>query len=186
MKSQAAELGWLNSKVAESLRRWINLLVDKFALDFVGGQDRPPESLVQDLGNWLNDLFRNIDVSAVLDDLLVYKLGNFSCRIILWTVEFKGLRCGAVILKHLLKSLTDVDCLQEPSEVNGKSRANETYMNGPVSFLHPVGCDQVSYTRKFVEKMIFESEQRRWPYDRSFWENAADNSFTTGLMVKGE
>lgn len=72
MEQQAAEISWLDAKILEGLRRRVNLLVNKFPFDLVGRRDRPPKELVQDAGNRLEDELRDIDVSAMLDDLLVY------------------------------------------------------------------------------------------------------------------
>lgn len=72
VECKTAKLCWLNSKIPEGLGSRIDLLVNKFALNFIGGQNRPPESLVQETGSGLEDPLGKVDVSAVLDDFLIY------------------------------------------------------------------------------------------------------------------
>lgn len=119
MEQQAADISWLNSEILKGLGRGVNLLIDKFPFDLVGRGDRPPEGLVEDTRNWLEDGLWNVDVSAVLDNFLVHHLGNLSSRIVLGTVEFVSLRSSAIVLEHFLKGLANIDGL-ERSELKPK------------------------------------------------------------------
>jgi len=72
MESKACELCWLNTKIFESLRRWVNLLVNELSLNFIGRKDGPPESLVEKTSDRFEDTFWKVDVSSMLDDFFVY------------------------------------------------------------------------------------------------------------------
>ena len=49
-----------------------------------------------------------------------------------------------------------------------------TYMNWPVTFLHVVGSQKVSYTCKLVKKTIFKAKHRCWANNCGFWEDITD------------
>jgi hypothetical protein len=112
VECQAAGISWLDIEVLEGFRCRVNLLINKFSFDFVGRGDRPPECLVEDAGHWLEDELRDIDMSAMLDNFPIHQLSNLCCGIILWAVEFVGLRGGIIILEHFFKALAHVDYLE--------------------------------------------------------------------------
>ena len=112
MKSKTAELCRLDPKVFKSLCLWINLLINELSLNIIGRQYWPPESLVEQAGGWFEDGLGNIDVTTLLDNFFVYQLGKFCCLVVLWTVQLVSLFGSAVILKHFLQCLTNIDGLE--------------------------------------------------------------------------
>jgi hypothetical protein len=111
MECETCELGWFNSKILEGLGSWIDFLVNELALNLVGGENGPPESLVQEAGCRLENTLGEVDVAAVLDDFLINQLGDLCCRVVGWAVQLVGLGCGAVILEHDLQRLTHINSL---------------------------------------------------------------------------
>ena len=50
-------------------------------------------------------------MAPAFDDFAVDEAGDLGHGIVCWTVQFVGLGGCIVILEHVFKSLTDVDCL---------------------------------------------------------------------------
>jgi hypothetical protein len=112
VECQAADISWFDAKVLECLRREVNFLINKFPFDLIGRQDWPPQSSVQDCRSRLENGLRDIDMSAMLDNLLIDQFSNLCRGVILGAVELEGLRGSIVILEHFLKGLANVDSLQ--------------------------------------------------------------------------
>lgn len=111
MESEVGQLRRLNSKILERLRRRVDLLVDKLALDLVGRHGVPPDQLVEVVGSGLQQELGHIEVAAILDDLAVNQLGDFRHRVVLRAVQLESLASGSVIMQHALKSGTDIEGL---------------------------------------------------------------------------
>ena len=76
MECEVAQLGWFDAKILECLRRRVDFLIDALPFDLISRHCWPPQHLVEDVGHWLEDALRNVDVPPVLDDLPVDQLGN--------------------------------------------------------------------------------------------------------------
>lgn len=164
VESQVSKVSWLNAKVLEGLRIWIDDLIQELTLDLVTGKDWPPESLVKEGGSWLKDGLWHVDVSAVLVDFLVNQLSDLSCGVVLWAVKLVCLGGSAVILNHLLQSSSDI---------NG--------VNWPVTLLHVVGSKEVGDTSQLVEETILETEHWCWSDDGSLWVDGANDLLSSRL-----
>lgn len=79
VECETAELCGLDSKIFESLGSGVDLLVDELTLDLVGRQNGPPKSPIQQTCYWLEKTFWKVDVSSMLDNLLIYQLGDLCC-----------------------------------------------------------------------------------------------------------
>lgn len=111
MESKGVEVSWLNPQVLEGLSSWVDVLVNEFSFDFVGGCDGPPEESVQPVSGRLHDDLWNVDMSALLDDFTVNKLGDFLGGVVLGAVELKGLSGGPFFLEHDFKGPANVNSL---------------------------------------------------------------------------
>jgi hypothetical protein len=114
---QVTDFCRLNSEITECLRGSVNLLINEFPLNFILSDNGPPESFVRDFSNWLQDLLGHIYMPAAFDNLPVYKLGNFCCRIVLGAEQLECLGSSRVILSYLLKSFSYINRLLPVSEV---------------------------------------------------------------------
>ena len=111
MESKGVEISRFNSQVLEGLRGRVDLLVNEFPFNFISRCDGPPEESVQPVSSRLHDSFWNVDVSALLDDFTVNKLGNLLGRVVLGTVELEGLGSGPFFHEHNFKSPTNINSL---------------------------------------------------------------------------
>lgn len=98
MEGKVADLSRLDSKILECLRIRVDLLVNELPLHLIGTDGGPPEELVEIIGHWLQQGLGNVDVTAVLDDLTVNKLGNLRGGVVLRAVELKSLPSSSVIV----------------------------------------------------------------------------------------
>ena len=112
MESQVAKLSRLDSKVLECLCLFVNDLVNEFSFNLISGHSVPPEELVEVVGHWFQQALGNIDMTAMFDDFLVYEFGDLGSGVVLWTVQFIGLRSGIVVLEHDLQGPTDINGLE--------------------------------------------------------------------------
>lgn len=164
MVSPLADVGGLNVQILESLGRLVNYLVVELALNLVGRHDVPPQSLIDDGSRRLEDGFGHVDVSALLEDLTVNQLGDFSHGVLLGTVKLESLGGSVVVPEHLLQSLTDID---------------DVYW--PELLLHVVGGEEVDNAGKLEEQVILETEHGSRSHDGGLGEDAADNVLSTAL-----
>lgn len=87
------------------------MLINELALNLVSGHGRPPQVFVEVVSSGLKNGLGKVDMAAVLDDFLVDNLGKLGSRVLLGTVELKGLRSSVVIVQHALKSSSDINDL---------------------------------------------------------------------------
>ena len=111
MICKTTQLRWLNSQILEGLRRRINFLIDKFSFHTIGTHLCPPKAFVDEICNWFQDPFGNIDVPPMLDDFAVYELGDFGHGVVRWAVELVGLGGGVIVMEHDFEGLAYVYCL---------------------------------------------------------------------------
>ena len=157
-----------NSEILEGLGRGVNDLVVELALDLlarnIGG---PPEHLVENSSEGLQDSLGKVDVPPLFVDLLVDQLGNLSHGVKLRSVKLERLRGSAVVERDLLEGLADVNDV-----------------NGPELLLHVVGREHVHHTGKLEKKVVLEAEHGRRADDGSLGENAASDLLGTALDVR--
>lgn len=104
-----ADLAGLDTEVLERLSLLIDYLINVLHLDLLCRQHWPPEKLVENPGSRLEDLPRNVDVSPLGENLLVDHLGDLGSGVLLGSVQLIDLRGSGVVVKHQLKSVTNVD-----------------------------------------------------------------------------
>lgn len=101
----------LNAQVLEGLGLGINHLVDELSLNLVSGESMPPEHLVHDAGNRLEDCLGDVDVSSLLVDFGIHHGCDLAHAVLLGAVELKRLTSGGVIVEDLLKGGTNINGL---------------------------------------------------------------------------
>lgn len=111
VEGEVAEISRLDAEVLEGLSGGINLLVNEFPLDLIRRESVPPEEPIEPVGGRLQNGLRDVDVTAVLDDLTVHELSDLSCGVVLRTVKLEGRRGGRVIVQHALQSVANIDSL---------------------------------------------------------------------------
>ena len=108
---EVADLTRLDAKILECLCCVVDDLVMELSLNLVGRRDGPPQQLVQETSDGLENGLGHIDVSALLVNFPVHKLSNLGRRIILRPIELESLRGGGVVVEHELQSLANIDDL---------------------------------------------------------------------------
>lgn len=111
MVGEVGDVNGLHAEILECLGLRVDDLVHELTLNLISGQGVPPQGLVQDTSDGLENSLGNVDVSALLEDFLVHKLSNLSHAVLLGSVQFVGLASGGVVVKQLLESGTNVDGL---------------------------------------------------------------------------
>lgn len=160
----APQFNRLDAQILEALGVLVELLVNELPLNLIAGRGRPPDEAVESLGNWLHQLLGDVNVSPVLDDLLVDKFGELSHRVFARAVQLVGLGSRGVVVEHLLESHTNIDGV-----------------NRPEALLHPVGGNEVGDTGKPVQETVLETEHGGGANDGSLGVDAASNLLTLGL-----
>lgn len=96
--SKVANVAGCDAKVREGLGRLVNLLVNEFPLHILSRKSWPPEKTVEQAAHRFKDRPRNIDVSSLLVNLVVYQRSDLFRRVVLGAVELEGLAsCGVVV-----------------------------------------------------------------------------------------
>lgn len=108
-----ADLARLDPEILEGLCLLINHLVNVFHLNLLCRQRGPPEHLVQDPRSGLENPARHIDVSPRVKDLPVYHIGDVGSGVLLGPIELVGLPRRGVVVEHQLKSVADVNRLEQ-------------------------------------------------------------------------
>lgn len=80
----------LDIQILECLGLGIDDLVQVLALDKILREGVPPEQLVHDLGDRLQDGLGDVDVGSLLEDFLVNHGSNLSHGVLLGAVKLKG------------------------------------------------------------------------------------------------
>ena len=62
----------------------------------------------------------------------------------------------------------------------------DTYVDGPISFLHVVCGEEVGHAGELVEEVVLEAEEGRRSDDGCFGEYASDDFFAAGLVFDCE
>lgn len=112
MVGEIGDICRLDAEVLEGLGRRIDDLVVELTLNLIGRHDGPPEGLVHNTSNRLENPLGHIDVAPLLVDFAVNHLGDLSGRVGLGAVKFKGLGSSVIVEEHLFKSLANVDHLE--------------------------------------------------------------------------
>merc|ERR1712054_320865 len=153
-----------NVQILKGLGLGVNDLVQELALDLVG-RDRPPvEVLVEETSHGFQDGLGDVDVTALLVDLLVDHAGNLRELVLLGTVQLKGLRGRRVVVQHLLQGRTNV---------NG--------VNRPELLLPVVGSKEVQDTGQLEEDVVLETKDGRRSDNCRLREDVPGNLLTTSL-----
>lgn len=161
---ELADVTRLDTKVLERLGVLIDDLVNVLHLDLLFRDNWPPQQLVQDDSNRLQDLPGHVDVLALVEDFSVDHLGNLGSRVFLGAVQLVGLRSRVVVVEHQFKSMADID-----------------RVDGPVPLLHVVRCEEVGDASELQKKVVFETECWCGPHNGRFRVDAPDNLLTTTL-----
>lgn len=100
-----------NAQILEGLGVLVNLLVDELPVDIRSIDDGPPEDLVEELCNRLQNGSRHIDMPSLLEDLAVDHLSNLLRRVFVGAVELICLSSCGVIISDDLKSFANINRL---------------------------------------------------------------------------
>jgi hypothetical protein len=103
-------------------------------------------------------------VTSGLEDFALDELLDLGHLVLLGAVKLVGLTSGAVVVKHLLESGTNV---------NG--------VDGVEAFLHVVGCEHVGCLCDAVEQTVLEAEHGGRADDCCLGEDVADSLLSAGL-----
>lgn len=57
-------------------------------------------------------------------------------------------------------------------------------MNGPKSFLHVVGCEEIGNSSESVEQSVLKSKHRSWADNGCFGEDTPYDLFTSSLRAE--
>lgn len=155
---------WLNSQVGESESVWINDLVQELSLNLIRRDGWPPDGLVEDVGNWLEDGLWHVDVASLLHDFLLNQLLDLSHGKLFWAVELKGLAMSPVVVHDDLQSTGDIDDV-----------------NWVELLLHVVGLKDVGVAGESVEETILETVHWGWSDNGGLWEDFAGSDFSLSL-----
>lgn len=108
---EVGDIDGLHAEILERLGLRVNDLVHELTLNLIGGQGVPPEGLVQDTSDGLENGLGNVDVSTLLEDFLVHKLSDLGHAVLLRSVQLVGLASSGVVVKQLLESGTNINGL---------------------------------------------------------------------------
>lgn len=170
----------VHAHILESLGLGINHLIVVLTLHLISRHGVPPKSPVDVVSQGLENGLGHVDAAAVLDDLTVDKLGNFSGRVVLGAVELEGLPNGAVIMEHLLQRTGDVNCLDLLLGLFWTA-GSCTHVNWPVSLLQVVRNEQRARTGELVKETVLETEHRSGSHNGRFGVDGTDNLLTPSL-----
>lgn len=157
----------LHAQILERLGLGVNDLVVHFTVQLLRRHRLPVEELVEDLVDRLQDMRRDVDVSALLEDFAINKSGNFSRRVVLGAIKLIRLASRGIIEANDFKSATDVN-----------------HMDRPETLLHVVDREQVGEGSKLKKQVIFKAKRRRRTHNGRLGEDLANDSFTAALGLK--
>lgn len=108
---EVGDIRRLHAEILEGLGLGVDHLIHKLTLDLVGREGVPPEIAVEKTSDGLQEGLGNVDVSSLLEDLLVNHGSNLGQAVLLGSVELKGLTSGTVIVENSLQSSANIDRL---------------------------------------------------------------------------
>ncbi len=157
------ELRRLDVEVLERLGAAVDDLVQRLLLHLVGAQNLPPHDFVQVVQNRLKHPLGQVDVAALLKDLFVHDLCDFSHAVIRGTVEFECLAGGGVVVTDSFEGFANINSLTIALVTCDRpKRGSKTYVDRPEALLHVVHGQKVVHAGQAVEQVIFKPEAGCW------------------------
>lgn len=144
----------------------------------------PPENLVENLGDRLEDGLGDVEVTSLLVNLLVDHVGDLLHGVLLRSVELKSLSGRAVVVEDLLEGGTDIDRLHRSifHHALPQTRPNFTYVHRPELFLHVVGSEEVRDASQLQQQVVLETKNGSRSNQSCLGEDASGNLLTTSLL----
>ena len=156
MKRKLGDITGLDAQIFESLGTGINSLINEFSLDLVSRCCRPPDEVVQKLGDRFHDRFWKVDVSAFLENFLICQSGDLREGIVFGSVKLICLWSRVIIFSHMCYSFShvyDLDLRLRGIFYPGFRIAD---VHRPHSLSHMVCRKQITDTCELVKKMVFK------------------------------